>query len=484
MEQQASASASQPDMFACDGCGKQYRWKAELAGKRVKCKCGQVVRVPDGGAVGAGPVADVNAAKAAALQQKKAQQPQQPQKLKAPPPKPAEDDDGLGDLYALAAEEKKSARSGAIDESYRCPACQQPMEVGSALCTHCGFNVKLGRRATPQQQAAPAMSGGAAVATAGSGPASPFLGYAPRNRGVDEATASDFANAMGGEPIKEIVLPGALALGGLVLQCVSVMYQGGDWLGFADALPQIGVQVLIGLVFCFAGVMIVSKLMEVSLGAPVPMVIKLIAIVLAPPAIANLVGQIVGHDSGFVRMMTSTLVMIPLLWLFFCWLFDMEFGDAIWTTTMVWLVQQWVVIFLMGLIFSGGGGGLGMIADSMGGGGGSSGEPTADQMAAETLSLASTVEAKPWLEESIGRVFGRDAGNGAAKKFVDDVLAAGAKGVHVVKDGPEAVQVIVTLPKDKEQRKKIYEIENKFATDHGRDPSKDEGNKYLVMDFL
>src|SRR5215212_4962572 len=26
--------------FTCDGCGKQYRWKRELAGRRVKCaKC-------------------------------------------------------------------------------------------------------------------------------------------------------------------------------------------------------------------------------------------------------------------------------------------------------------------------------------------------------------------------------------------------------------------------------------------------------------
>lgn len=32
--------------FACDTCGKQYRWKPELAGKRAKCKCGAVVDCP------------------------------------------------------------------------------------------------------------------------------------------------------------------------------------------------------------------------------------------------------------------------------------------------------------------------------------------------------------------------------------------------------------------------------------------------------
>jgi hypothetical protein len=31
---------------ACAGCGKEYRWKPELAGKRAKCKCGGVVSFP------------------------------------------------------------------------------------------------------------------------------------------------------------------------------------------------------------------------------------------------------------------------------------------------------------------------------------------------------------------------------------------------------------------------------------------------------
>src|SRR5205807_7472407 len=33
-------ATGQLEKFNCDGCGKSYRWKAELAGKRVKCKCG------------------------------------------------------------------------------------------------------------------------------------------------------------------------------------------------------------------------------------------------------------------------------------------------------------------------------------------------------------------------------------------------------------------------------------------------------------
>ena len=39
---------SQVDLvgFSCASCGKQYRWKPELAGKTVRCKCGSPVSVP------------------------------------------------------------------------------------------------------------------------------------------------------------------------------------------------------------------------------------------------------------------------------------------------------------------------------------------------------------------------------------------------------------------------------------------------------
>src|SRR3989442_977171 len=40
MEQTAVRSVS------CDTCGKQYRYKPQLAGKKVKCPCGGRVRFP------------------------------------------------------------------------------------------------------------------------------------------------------------------------------------------------------------------------------------------------------------------------------------------------------------------------------------------------------------------------------------------------------------------------------------------------------
>jgi hypothetical protein len=33
-------------MVQCDGCGKQFRWREEIAGRRMKCPCGAAVSVP------------------------------------------------------------------------------------------------------------------------------------------------------------------------------------------------------------------------------------------------------------------------------------------------------------------------------------------------------------------------------------------------------------------------------------------------------
>ena len=32
--------------FSCDTCGKSYRWKPEIAGRKAKCKCGAVMLCP------------------------------------------------------------------------------------------------------------------------------------------------------------------------------------------------------------------------------------------------------------------------------------------------------------------------------------------------------------------------------------------------------------------------------------------------------
>jgi hypothetical protein len=39
-------SQTKPAIFECSGCGKRFRWKPELAGRAVKCPCGNVMTAP------------------------------------------------------------------------------------------------------------------------------------------------------------------------------------------------------------------------------------------------------------------------------------------------------------------------------------------------------------------------------------------------------------------------------------------------------
>lgn len=92
--------------FSCDSCGKTYPWKAELAGKKAKCKCGAVLNIP----------AQPQAARAAA---------------RTP--------------VAVAAAAPVEETTG-----YRCPACKNDLTPGTAICVNCGYDLRTGQYVSTQ----------------------------------------------------------------------------------------------------------------------------------------------------------------------------------------------------------------------------------------------------------------------------------------------------------------------------------------------
>lgn len=137
---------SSPAKFTCDSCGRSYSWKTELAGRKVKCKCGHVLEVP-----------------ASPLQA-----------------------EAEGDLYGLADEPASGAKKAApaaaapvvpqSNTGYRCPNCLGDLVPGTHVCKACGFNLRTGaieRARKSNAGAATAMAtgrrnplGGSAVAKA------------------------------------------------------------------------------------------------------------------------------------------------------------------------------------------------------------------------------------------------------------------------------------------------------------------------------
>jgi len=254
------------ERFICEACAKSYRWKPELAGRRVKCKCGHVMTAP-----------------------------------LSPP------EDGL---YAMGPEPDKP----------------RPMRQHSAVPTVAKSSVKT--TAVSKQTT------------------SPIVGYAGSVRNSQPTKIED---SIGGSLIKEIYIPAAIVLIGMFLQVGLI--SSWHFTRVPYLLPQLGVHLGINLVLSFIGVLLVAKLMDISFGSPGPMVLKLTAIALAVPAVADMIGRLVGHDSFFVAMMVSAILYAPLGVTLFWWLFDMEIAEALYCQIVIWLVNQWAVVFLMGMIF-------------------------------------------------------------------------------------------------------------------------------------
>src|SRR5258706_9838109 len=162
----ATASLTQ---FSCDSCGKTYRWKPELAGRRVKCKCGHAMSIPTA-PVGPMPVTNES----------------------FEPP---------------AAE---SAAAG-----HHCPSCKATLEDGAILCVKCGFNLKLNRRMGLQVEAiSPAPSKVAGNAA---------LPLAYQRQGPISKSSRGGDNNIG-SPFKDLYLPIIMFIGGFVMTLVEARY--------------------------------------------------------------------------------------------------------------------------------------------------------------------------------------------------------------------------------------------------------------------
>jgi hypothetical protein len=122
----------------CPTCQKEYRWKPELAGKRVQCKCGETITVP-------------------------AEEPQSEKTdlydLVDEPA--ARAPQGVVDLQSAAV---SSAVALADDHRMTCPYCGETVDGGSTMCVFCGSSLE-GVAAAKPKPAQAAMQAAPPVAT-------------------------------------------------------------------------------------------------------------------------------------------------------------------------------------------------------------------------------------------------------------------------------------------------------------------------------
>jgi DNA-directed RNA polymerase subunit RPC12/RpoP len=120
--------------FSCAACGRSFSWKPELAGKRVKCKCGEKLTVP-----ATDPAAEME-------------------------PAP----DGFDDLMALAEGAPASdngyapaAVAAPVGGGSACPSCGSRVDAAAVICVNCGHNLKTGKKLKTSKLAGDAVGGAA-----------------------------------------------------------------------------------------------------------------------------------------------------------------------------------------------------------------------------------------------------------------------------------------------------------------------------------
>jgi hypothetical protein len=440
--------------FSCDGCNKSYTWKPELAGRRVKCKCGHVMTVP-------------NADPAAAM-------------YEAPP-------EGFEDLYSLAEEKVVQA----------VPAYVKPQAVGA------GAPVPASRGAVRNAAAAPTPAAKPARAPGGN---KALLGYAQMasqrgGRAEEQAAGGNvFWN-----PVTDLYVPAALIVLGMFLSFFEIRWALGiNSIPFA--IGAVGVMTIINVVFGFAGILIAARLLDLGLG-PIPVaVMKTAAASILPAAAASLVENLIGFGGNMLAWVISFTLSLVI----FMKLMDMDYFETCVCAVIIWLIRTWVGYAILGLIFSGAGSKVGgALASAAGGGSALSattgdededgvGAPSAkatpaekyDKRAQGLLHARRKPDAKAWVADP-SHTFAKRT-HDQSVKIVDDLTAMGASFM-VVPDPTEGRgknkgkeigrSLVFVLPSDKDARRKIFDYHPSLGKTFGNKEPKDEGQQYMSIEF-
>lgn len=445
--------ATQSGKFSCGECGKSYTWKAELAGRRVKCKCGKPLTVP-------------------------AQDPAAAM-YEAPP-------EGFDDLYALAEEKVVQAA----------PAFVRPQAAGAAAVAGGG-----GGRLIPAAAAAPSPARGG-----GAGGKSALVGYAQlgsKKRGGGEEYVR--GENVFWNPVTDLYVPAALILLGTFLSFFEIRVV----LGLQSipmAIGAVGVLTIVNVTFGFAGILIATKLLDLGLG-PIPVAaLKTAAAAILPAAAASLVGSLLGFFGMYIAWVISFILSL----IIFINLMDMDYFETCICTTIIWVIRTWVGYAILGMIFNGvGGGGAGGVLMAAAGGSqsvaaaassssGQGQDPDGQESPAQRYDHHAQMlmyadrkpDAKTWAADP-KHAFAKRT-HDETVRIVDTLTNLGATFVIVPdpragkgadKDKETAEAVVFLLPTDKAARAKLFEYYGTLGKTYGIKNLKDEGQQYMSIEF-
>jgi hypothetical protein len=303
--------------FACESCGKSYRWRPDFAGKKLKCGCGNVMHLTT-----------------------------------PPPPPPPPADEIYSDVAdtPLTPAPRRGAPPAPAAADGACPECSSPVAPGAALCVNCGFNLRTGAKVETQ-----VLSGAPKTGAPKTGKKKKKA--APKGPGMGKGEFTSFAQRriLADDPEEvaakarwnDLYWPTIALAVGLVLSIVDGVWGPGssDWKYVVTSVMVTG---LINVVFSFIGVLITSKLLSIGLGNFQTALLKVSAIALAPGAISDII--INKMPSGWA---IGWVVSIVLYVGMFNKFFDMDMMETMICAAIIWVMRTWVAYFVIALILAG-----------------------------------------------------------------------------------------------------------------------------------
>lgn len=320
--------------FNCSACGKEYRWKPELAGKKAKCKCGGVIAVP-------ATAPSTAAAKPAAAKPAGARS----------APRPAKQEVDFDGLYALAQEEKKATARPAAQASdqaasgYRCPSCSTNIPPGTAVCPNCRLDMRTGMRIGLPGGGAGVLAAAGAYASATPTARAAVLPYGGGGRGA-AATARGGADEeilYEGGKFRSLYLPLGLIVLGILFYFGQVAFSN-DKLSAGVMVGLVAVRIVLDSILIFIAMLIAVRAFDMGFGAFGPAILKVLAIALGPGALGQMVEAMMGGE--VMAIMVGVFVSVVLYFSLIKVLFNLDLGETFLLVVLIIGVRRVLGTFL------------------------------------------------------------------------------------------------------------------------------------------
>jgi hypothetical protein len=273
--------------FACPSCGGKKVWKPQLAGKRAKCSCGQVITVP-----------------AQAPGQREAVTPS------APAHAPASFEEAFNEASVASAAPPSAVQRGV---------------------TFVPPPVLIEREEEDGTVKKVAEVRGRAVRT--------DTTTIPRRKGLQkEEKKPELPPSL----VREYILPGILIAVGVWLCFVDGMYAGENgWKPLPSVMPSVMVNIVASLAFAVGAVFAASALGGVAFQEKVPVVIyKLCAVALAPGAVGSIAMHYLGV--GINANMANAFLALALYFALFILLFRLPISDQVTCVMLILIIRTGV----------------------------------------------------------------------------------------------------------------------------------------------